>query len=214
MQHDLHVLYLWTLYKPNGFKAVHWRGDLLVAKRIGFTFHSTAEANPILCHWLPPPHGIWKLNCDGASKSNLGPSGAGGLIRDSRGRMLLAFYDFVSEHTNTFAELYAVNRGLHLAWQNGYRNIWVELDASAVLWIILTERGDWRFQSLLTSIRRLKRKMNIHFTYVYREANQPADFLANCVCNLLEDAIIPQAHGLLASLIKFDILFPSFRFCS
>ncbi|KAL0406407.1 UNVERIFIED_CONTAM: hypothetical protein Slati_3954600 [Sesamum latifolium] len=184
--------YLWKLYKANGFKAVHWRGDLLVAKRIGFTFHSVAEANPIICHWLPPPHGIWKLNCDGASKGNPGPSG---------------------EYTNTFAELYAVNRGLHLAWENGCRNIWVELDASAVLRIIQTGRGDWRLQSLLTSIGRLKRKMNIHFTHVYKEANQPADFLANFACNLLEDAIIPQAHGLLASLIKFDILFPSFRFC-
>ncbi|KAL0393274.1 UNVERIFIED_CONTAM: hypothetical protein Sradi_2550200 [Sesamum radiatum] len=106
--------YLWRLYKAKGFKPVHWRGDLSVVNRLGFNFYSASLANPILCRWLPPPHGIWKLNCDGASNGNPGSSGAGGIIRDSRGKMILAFYDFFGAHTNTFAELYAINRGLHL----------------------------------------------------------------------------------------------------
>ncbi|KAL0410603.1 UNVERIFIED_CONTAM: hypothetical protein Slati_3650000 [Sesamum latifolium] len=55
-----------------------------VKEKIGFNFHSPSPALPILCRWLPPPNGFWKLNSDGASKGNPGPSGAGGLIRDSR----------------------------------------------------------------------------------------------------------------------------------
>ncbi|KAL0447058.1 UNVERIFIED_CONTAM: hypothetical protein Slati_1833700 [Sesamum latifolium] len=73
------------------------------------------------------------------------------------------------DQTNTFAELYGVSRGLHFAWELGCHNVWVELDAIAIIRIILTEKGNWRLQSLLTSIRMFKRKMHIHFTHVYRK---------------------------------------------
>ncbi|KAL0312659.1 UNVERIFIED_CONTAM: putative ribonuclease H protein [Sesamum radiatum] len=134
------MAYLWKLYKAKCFKLVHWRGDLLVAKKIGFIFHSPSPTPPILCRWLPPPNGFWKLNSDGASKGNPGPLGAGGLIRDSRGKLIMAYYDFLGDQTNTFAELYGVSRGLHFAWELGCHNVWVELDAIAIIRIILTER--------------------------------------------------------------------------
>ncbi|KAL0378719.1 UNVERIFIED_CONTAM: hypothetical protein Sradi_3177400 [Sesamum radiatum] len=149
--------YLWKLYKAKGFKPVHWREDLLVAKRIGFVFNNV---------------GIWKLNCDGPFIGYPGPSGAWGPIRNSWGRMLLAFYDFLGEHTNTFAELYAISGGFHLAWENGRNVVGCNRSTSD------NRRRNRQLQSLLTSIRRLKRKINIYFTHVYREANQPADFLA------------------------------------
>lgn len=34
--------------------------------------------------WSKPPIGLFKLNSDGASKGNPGPSGGGGIVRDSR----------------------------------------------------------------------------------------------------------------------------------
>ncbi|KAL0449189.1 UNVERIFIED_CONTAM: hypothetical protein Slati_1475300 [Sesamum latifolium] len=195
------LTYLSRIYKANGFKTEHWLGNLLVAKQFGFNFLSPFSKSPILCRWVAPTVGKWKLNCDGASKGNPGPSGAGGLVRDDRGRLILAFYEFLGDQTNNYAELYGVARGLQLAWETCCHNVWVEMDAMAVLRIIESEKGDWRLQSLLTRIRMLKREMNLCFTHVYREANQPADFLANSACTMKESKFIASY-----------VLFPNFYF--
>ncbi|KAL0285188.1 UNVERIFIED_CONTAM: hypothetical protein Sradi_7180500 [Sesamum radiatum] len=47
-----------------------------------------------MVQWMPLLQVRWKLNCDGASKGNLGPTGASSFIRDSDGLMLFGFYDF------------------------------------------------------------------------------------------------------------------------
>ncbi|CAA6659589.1 unnamed protein product [Spirodela intermedia] len=41
--------------------------------------------------WTPPRVGQWKLNVDGASQGNPGPSGGGGILRDSRMHSLCLF---------------------------------------------------------------------------------------------------------------------------
>ncbi|KAL0413166.1 UNVERIFIED_CONTAM: hypothetical protein Sradi_1518300 [Sesamum radiatum] len=197
------LAYLWRIYKANGFKTEHWRGDLLVAKRFDFNFSNPPTKSPILCRWVAPPIGLCKLNCDGASKGNPGPFGAGRLVRNDRGRLILAFYEFFGDQTNTYAELYGVVRGLQLAWEKGCHNVWVEVDAMAVLQIIKSEKGDWRLQSQLTRIRMLKRKLNLCFTHVYREANQPADFLANSACTMKDSKIIFLAQVLMCIKISW-----------
>ncbi|KAL0421675.1 UNVERIFIED_CONTAM: hypothetical protein Slati_3190400 [Sesamum latifolium] len=94
---------------------IGWKGDYEVAAKFGFHLSKPKPRPPMIFNWKKPTNGWWKLNCDGASKGNPGPSGAGGLIRDSNGRMIIAFADFLEEHTNTYAELYAVVRGIQLA---------------------------------------------------------------------------------------------------
>ncbi|CAA6675315.1 unnamed protein product [Spirodela intermedia] len=44
--------------------------------------------------WTPPKVGQWKLNVDGASQGNYGPSGGGGILRDSTGCIFFAFSNF------------------------------------------------------------------------------------------------------------------------
>lgn len=44
-----------------------------------------------IVQWLKPREGQWKLNSDGASRGNPGPSGGGGVLRNSEGKMLLCF---------------------------------------------------------------------------------------------------------------------------
>ncbi|KAL0304188.1 UNVERIFIED_CONTAM: putative ribonuclease H protein [Sesamum radiatum] len=83
--------YLTRIYKAGGMKSVQWKGDLVIASKMGFVFPKPAVLNPKIIRWLRPAAGWWKLNCDGASKENPGKAGAGGIIRDCRGRMVLAF---------------------------------------------------------------------------------------------------------------------------
>jgi ribonuclease HI len=37
--------------------------------------------------WSPPPPRFYKINFDGTSKGNSGPSGSGAVIRDNHGRI-------------------------------------------------------------------------------------------------------------------------------
>ncbi|KAI3459739.1 hypothetical protein Pfo_016402, partial [Paulownia fortunei] len=64
--------------------------------------------------WRKPEENWYKLNVDRASKGNLGPSRIGGLIRDWKGEVVLAFNDFVGHNTNTEAEMIAVVQRLQL----------------------------------------------------------------------------------------------------
>lgn len=72
--------------------------------------------------WHPSRDDCIVLNVDGSSLGNLGPSGMGGVIRDTNGSWLVGFVDFLSIHDNLFAKLIAIYRGINLAWEEGYRN--------------------------------------------------------------------------------------------
>ncbi|KAL0292706.1 UNVERIFIED_CONTAM: hypothetical protein Sradi_6977900 [Sesamum radiatum] len=137
---------------------------------------------------------------------------AQGIIRDCRGRMVLAFATGLNIQTNVFAELFAIVKGLQMAREAGCTQLLIETDAKVVLQLIAKDTGAWHIQHLLTRLRILRRGITIVFSHVYREGNQPADYLANHACQLNTELVLTQAEGQLASLIRFDNLFPSFRF--
>ncbi|KAL0374197.1 UNVERIFIED_CONTAM: putative ribonuclease H protein [Sesamum radiatum] len=204
--------YLSRLHKAQGMKAKNWQGDLLVAAKLGFFFPKTTPQSPKVIRWRYPIEGWWKLNTDGASKGNPGCAGAGGIIRDCHGRFILGFADGLGVQTNTYAELYAIVRGLQLAKNAKCSHLEVERDSKVALQIIHNSAGDWKVQHLLTRLRSLHRDINVIFSHVYREGNQPADILANQACHQNTNQTLLRAEGRLASLIRLDNLLPNFRF--
>ncbi|CAA6662919.1 unnamed protein product [Spirodela intermedia] len=65
----------------------------------------------------------WKLNVDGASQGNPGPSGGGGILHDSTGCILFAFSNFYNIRTNTEAEAMAQEYlGRHHAMSRTHHN--------------------------------------------------------------------------------------------
>ncbi|KAL0460978.1 UNVERIFIED_CONTAM: putative ribonuclease H protein [Sesamum latifolium] len=202
--------HLELLYKANGVNAAEWKGDLDVASTLGFFFPKPAITIPQLIQWRQPSVGWFKLNSDGASRGNPGMAGGGGGDHSRLlGRLVLAFYDYLEEQTNTYAELYAVARGISLAKDVGCQHLWVEIDALAVIHIINNDNGEWRLQP---QIRRLKREMQIIFTHTYREANRPGNFLANEACRMKTSEVMTTVSGYLAGLVCLDSLLPAFRF--
>ncbi|KAL0373102.1 UNVERIFIED_CONTAM: putative ribonuclease H protein [Sesamum calycinum] len=169
-------------------------------------------SNPKIIKWLRPIVGWWKLNCDGASKGNPGRAGAGGLIRDCRGRMFLAFAIGLDIQMNVFSKLFVIVKGLQLARDASCTHLYIEIDAKVVLQIIANDTGAWQIQHLLTRLRILHRGIIIVVSHVYREENQLTDYLANQACGLNTILVLTQADSHLASLIRLDNLFPNFRF--
>ncbi|KAL0455230.1 UNVERIFIED_CONTAM: hypothetical protein Slati_0862200 [Sesamum latifolium] len=147
----------------------HWRGDLSVAAQLQLPFSNEKLVRPKQVMWSFPPQGWCKLNCNGASRGNRGKSGAGGLIRDHGGKVMVAFYEFLGLNRSIYAELFAVYWGMQLALDLGIQKLKVEMDASTRLKIIYsTTRGNWKLQHLLIQIRNMQVEMETDFAHIHR----------------------------------------------
>jgi ribonuclease HI len=139
--------------------------------------------------WSPPPPGFVKLNFDGSSKGNPGPTGFGAVLRDNEGRILHITAGYLGFNTNNVAELWSLLKGINLAISHNIFQLIVEGDSQVIIHLIskiihgshpseISPR--WRLLGLLEDFRSL---LQPHLTlipsHVKRDANKIADFLAN-----------------------------------
>ncbi|XP_027155749.1 uncharacterized protein LOC113756179 [Coffea eugenioides] len=102
--------------------------------------------------WVMPPSGCVKLNIDGSSLGNPGPSGTGGVLRDSDGTILSDFSSFLGLMTNMEAEALALLEGMRIS--AGFHCLHVEMD-SQVLMRMVTGNGSipWKLWSTISRIK-------------------------------------------------------------
>jgi probable phosphoglycerate mutase len=120
--------------------------------------------------------------CDGASRGNPGPAGAGAQITDGDGAVLAEIAEGLGETTNNVAEYTAVIRGLERALELGAREVVLRSDSQLLINQI---EGRYRvrtphLQPLHRRVRELARRFErIDYEHVRRERNTEADRLAN-----------------------------------
>ena len=83
--------------------------------------------------WRPPAYDFWKLNFDGASKGNLGPSGFGACIRNHIGQVVAILVSPLPIDTNNITEAHALLARLILAKQGCFQRIHIEGDSSVII---------------------------------------------------------------------------------
>ncbi|KAF5465134.1 hypothetical protein F2P56_015165, partial [Juglans regia] len=83
--------------------------------------------------WSKPEQGCVKLNTDGSSLGNPGVAGAGGVIWDMHGNMLLAFSKNIGYGTSNYAELRALVEGVKHCKNLNFTAVDVEMDSKVVL---------------------------------------------------------------------------------
>ncbi|KAL0444852.1 UNVERIFIED_CONTAM: putative ribonuclease H protein [Sesamum latifolium] len=149
------MTYLHNLHKSGIMKTDHAQGDLFAMNSLHIHLQPKAQRQKaIIVHWRKPQEGWYKMNTDGASKGNPGISGAGGILRDQLGRVIFAFQEPLGNITNTQAELQAIHRGLQICIDRGFRNVWIETDATAIIKLISApQRGAWNLQAILQTTR-------------------------------------------------------------
>lgn len=120
--------------------------------------------------------------CDGASRGNPGPAGAGAQITDASGVVLAELAEGLGEATNNVAEYTAVIRGLERAHELGASDVLLRSD-SQLLINQLTGRYRVKTPHLQPLHRRVRELAagfdSIEFEHVRRERNAEADRLAN-----------------------------------
>lgn len=122
------------------------------------------------------------LYFDGASKNNPGIAGAGGVIRDQQGRMIINYEWSLGKLSNNKAEAYSLLQGITIARKSGIRDLLV-LGDSAIL-IAAMNSGNSFKQFALNRIRerimeQVSKMGNVAFKHVLRNYNTTADELAN-----------------------------------
>lgn len=122
------------------------------------------------------------LYCDGASRGNPGPSGAGIVILDKSGEHILELSRFLDDATNNEAEYKALIRGLGAAADIGLKRVQVFLDSELVVnqllgaYKVRNPRLLLLFEEAMSGLRLFDEYAIFH---VGRELNQKADRLAN-----------------------------------
>lgn len=74
---------------------------------------SSPKARLVVLDWILPPEGCFKLNFDGASKENLGPTGFGCVLRDHSSKVICVLYSPLEECDSTTTEVMGLLMGLH-----------------------------------------------------------------------------------------------------
>lgn len=120
--------------------------------------------------------------CDGASRGNPGPAGAGAQITDGDGLVLAEVAEGLGEATNNVAEYTAVIRGLERARDLGATDVLLRSDSQ-----LLVNQLTGRYRVKSPHLQPLHRRVRelaagfdaIEFEHVRRERNTEADRLAN-----------------------------------
>ncbi|XP_042950232.1 uncharacterized protein LOC122282338 [Carya illinoinensis] len=129
--------------------------------------------------WKKPKNGRLKLNIDGCSLGNPGSSGAGGIIRDMHGNMVLSFSCSLGVGSNNHAELKALLIGLKYCRALGLNQVDIESDSLiCVSWIQKKHCGVWYLEDFWEEAMRLYAGGVFTIHHVYREGNASANLLA------------------------------------
>ncbi|XP_042969986.1 uncharacterized protein LOC122302667 [Carya illinoinensis] len=169
----------------------------------------------VVC-WVCLKESWVKLNIDGSSRENLRKAGAGGLIRDSRGNLVLAFSYPLDFGTNNYAEFMSLLHGVRHVRRLGFRNVEIEMNSMVVVnWILASNCPIWYLEDYWIELMELLCNINFSIRHVYRQGSSPTDFLAKLAfedCTAIWESLV-MVPPLLRGLIRTDKLgIPYIRF--
>jgi ribonuclease HI len=126
--------------------------------------------------------GFWRLHCDGASRGNPGPAGAGMVLFDPQGRLQANQGRYLGEATNNVAEYQALLLGLEEAHRLGVKKLRVLADSELM---VKQLNGRYRVKAphliplWRAAVNALKKFESWAIAHVPREENRLADEAAN-----------------------------------
>ncbi|OEL13207.1 hypothetical protein BAE44_0025775 [Dichanthelium oligosanthes] len=143
-------------------------------------FQPSPPSRVILVRWTPPPRGWSKVNFDGSVYNDgSGRASIGGVIRDSAGRVVLAFAEPTEHSTVGIVEALALIRGLQLAEELGLDRVVAEGDDLVLVQLLRGEETQTRIPAVMQEeiVGLLLCFPGRDVRHVYREGNQVAHTL-------------------------------------
>lgn len=108
----------------------------------------------------------------GASKGNLGATGAGGVIKDSKNQGLFAFSSTLENASNNCAEMQAFLIWLTICYQLEIFEVDVETDSMLLKqWFSKDVLPPWILNDIWRKILDFREFISIIISYIFREMN-------------------------------------------
>lgn len=145
--------------------------------------------------WSPPRYNLLKLNTDGSSKGNPGPSSIGGLIRDGNGRWLCGYIGKMKgrSYTSLEAEVWSIFKGLCLIKKKNISKVLIETDCQGVLMLGVQEfdkdQDHHWLKSVMGAIKKIMIEQRCVMIHTRRDGNHCADQLAKLGRRQLEEYV-------------------------
>jgi ribonuclease HI len=122
-----------------------------------------------------------KVNCDGGSRGNPGPSAYGVVIAANDGQIIEEFGAYLGEQTNNYAEYSGVVAALEKLKDLNIFEADFYLDSEL---IVKQLNGVYKVKNpgmieLNSQVKELSKGMDLSFTHVYRKDNKLADAIVN-----------------------------------
>lgn len=150
-------------------------------KNLPTVIDSSPHSPKVAQGWHPPVGNCLKLNFDGSSLGNPGPSRKGGIIFDASRSCKVAYSGPLGYGDSLYAEIKALLYGLRLIKPRviGSHNIEVEGDSEVVIgWMTNGNTGSWSLSYIIKEATFLVSTMNISFKWIPWETNEGIDRLA------------------------------------
>ncbi|KAF7826245.1 reverse transcriptase [Senna tora] len=138
--------------------------------------------------WVPPAPGCLKINVDGAFNPVSKEAGSASVVRNSDGLTVAGRSSSVEAHSASFAEVCAVKMALELAHDLQFGSVLLESDCLEVVSALNKSSldVDWRCHNLVLGILTLSKEFShCQFSWIPREANQVANWVAGSAAKLL-----------------------------
>ena len=108
-----------------------------------------------------------------------GRASGGGILRDSNGRLVFAFYKELGAKGVLQAEAVAVLEELQVCPAKAIREVLVEVDSAVLVSLVKSSAlGGWSYCNLLRRIHQQLDQVSVSFKHIFHEANMVADRLA------------------------------------
>ncbi|PKU77129.1 Putative ribonuclease H protein [Dendrobium catenatum] len=167
-----------SLYKVNLLNQKQFRGFKFVANKLNTNiFDYIHEPCFKFVIWKKPNIDYIKVNTDGSVFDN--NYGCGGIIRNYKGNLIVAFSSPINKCSVLYAELMAIYKALQLCLSSGYFKIWLEVDAILVINCLAADYiGNFDTFYILKDIKKMLSHLDYKISHIWREGNSAADFLA------------------------------------
>ena len=146
--------------------------------------------------WLPPDHGVIKINFVGASQGNPGKSRIGVCLRNEFGHPIAMKSFDIFPGTNNIVEVSSLLQGLVLAKSLGFECIHVEGDSLIVIQACINRKLSNRSLGyIFNQIWQLLDEFKICvISHSYQEGNHVADYLSNMGCDSINIELLIVAN--------------------
>lgn len=153
---------------------------------------ATSDRHCSLFTWPKPLVGFCVLSYDGSMTTTR--SGYGGLIHSCDGNPLIGYVGLSKQQHILWIKMFTLYHGLMVARNHGITKLKINLDLKIVVDVTNNRsKCPWRVLSLKAKIIKVLEDFeHADIQHVWREANQPTDFLARWSTSLDEQLLSPK----------------------